>query len=73
VFYRNYDIYLNLDIVHHLQNDSYYSQTWDAHPTEKFYINANKGDQFAIIYNIYNWAAQQRMEWDVSVNITKIS
>jgi len=73
VFYRNYDVYLNLDIVYHLQNDSYYSQTWSAYPTETFYLNANKGDQFAIIYNIYNWASWQRMYWSVDVSMTKIS
>lgn len=73
VFYRNYDVYLNLDIVYHLQNDSYYDQTWSAYPTETFYLNANKGDQFAIIYNIYNWMHHQNMWWSVDVTMTKIS
>ena len=72
VFYRNYDIYLNLDKIYHLQNDSYYSQTGSAYPTETFYMNANKGDQFAIMYYLDNWAPQ--LTWySVSFVMTKLS
>ena len=72
VFYRNYDIYLNLNKIYHLQNDSYYSQTGSAYPTETFYMNANKGDQFAIMYYLDNWGAQ--LTWySVSSVITKLS
>ena len=73
VFYRSYDVYINLDNIYHLQNDSYYSQTWSAYPTETFYINANKGDQFAIIYRVDNWAPWQYMGYSVSTKITKLS
>lgn len=72
VFYRNYDIYLNLENIYHLQNDSYYDQTWSAYPTEIFYMNANKGDQFAIKYYLDNWASQ--LTWySVSVEMIKLS
>ena len=70
---RSYDVYLNLDNIYHLQDDSYYWQHWDAYPTETFYINANKGDQFAIIWHLYNPSPWQPMGVSVSTNITKLS
>ena len=73
VFHREYDVYLNLDKVYHLQNDSYYSQHWNAYPSETFYISANKGDQFAIIYIINNWASWQWMWYSVTTEFTKLS
>lgn len=72
---RNYDIYLNLDIVAHLQDDSYYSQTGSAYPTYTFYVWVNKGDQLAAIYHIYcsAWWTGNPWWWSVAFEIIKLS
>ena len=70
---RSYDVYINLDNIHHLQDDSWYAQQWNAYPTEEFYVNANKGDQFAIIWQLNNPSPWQPMWYSVETTITKIS
>ena len=71
-FNRSYDVYLNLDIVKHLQNDTYYSETWSVYPSETFYIWANAGDQLAIYYTIV-YPSWQLIDRDVTTEIRKLS
>ena len=73
--YRYYDLYNNLTLIKTFRNDSYYSQTWSAYPTEELYISATKGDKLAIYFHFYTdvsgWV-WTNVWYSASVDITKV-
>lgn len=73
--YRYYDLYNNLTLIKTFRNDSYYSQTWSAYPTEEVYINATKGDQLAMYFHFYTNVSGRvwtTVWYSASVDIIKV-
>lgn len=74
VFFRRYDVMQNLKTIATLRNDTYYSETWSAYPTESLYINAKKNDQIAFYYIVQCtwWGTWNVVPYSVSTKITKL-